>query len=54
MLVAHQHDAHAEDIFLGHYVATEIAAARSPAILQVIGVVVINFVEDAFFAEVLD
>jgi hypothetical protein len=39
--------------FLGHHVATEIAA-RSSAILKVIDVVVINFVEDALFAEVLD
>src|SRR6266404_4666288 len=54
MLIAHQYDPRAQDIFFGHHVAAEIAAACSSAILHVIDVVVIYFVEQPFFTEIVD
>src|SRR5437762_4714980 len=50
----HQHDAHTENIFLGHYVTTHITAARRPSILYMIRVIVIDKVQCAPFSELLN
>ena len=54
VFIAHQHDAHAENIFLGHHVAAYIAAPRRPSILDVIDVVVVDVIQRAFFTELLN